>query len=421
MKINKISLYGICVMLSLSAGWLHAQPLLNGLAINTEFNKERFIAALYSDALTSDADAMLSATGHRRMELKIVADSISARAINSLWIEGMAINNPASALEAEAQNLAKLSNMIRKRLRIGDVLAFDAIPDNGTAVTLNGVKLGTINSDDFFPMLLRTWIGSIPLSSDFKDSLLASGDVDSELSSRYRRIEPNDTRIDAVAAWVTPEPPRPDVVDSSVIQPPRPDSVIVPPRPTSGSTEAPAPNAEAEPTQVAQDDSESAEDASAGEPTVEPEASVAAEQEQDQEPRQEPAQVARATPTPTPSNEPKEDDEEGEEDAEEVMITAETLLLRQRYVSDVMRQTLQNMRYPRRALERTQQGSIRLAVTVARNGELRDVQIVEESRYSLLNREALASVERASPFSEVPAGVGDEDFSFGIPVTFRLQ
>lgn len=408
MKKNKFSLYGICVMLSLSAGWLHAQPLLNGLAVNTEFGKERFIAALYSDNLSADADAMLSGTGHRRMELKIVVDSISARSINSLWIEGMAINNSASALEAQAQNLAKLSNMVRKRLRAGDVLAFDAVPGNGTAITLNGVKLGTINSDDFFPMLLRTWIGSIPLSSDFKDSLLANGEVDSELSQRYRRIEPSEARVNVVATWITPEPPRPEVVDGSVVQPPRPDSLIAPPQPSSSGPETPAETPEPEPAQVAQEDTDASGASSEANESAEPEVVAVAP-----EPAPAPARTARAAPAPSPVEE--------DEDAEEVMVTAETLLLRQRYVSDVMRKTLQGMRYPRRALERFQEGSIRLAVTVGRNGELKDVQIVEESRYSLLNKEALASVDRASPFPAVPEGVGDADFSFGIPVTFRLQ
>src|SRR5690606_26431291 len=103
------------------------------------------------------------------------ADSISARAINSMWIEGMAINNPSAALEAEANNLATLNNMIRRRLREGDVLTFDAEPGNGMKVSLNGVQLGHIESNNFFNMLLRTWIGSIPLSTEFRASLMAGG------------------------------------------------------------------------------------------------------------------------------------------------------------------------------------------------------------------------------------------------------
>lgn len=412
MKTLKLPLLGVCLMLCLSTGQLHAEPLLNGLAINTEFGKERFIAALYSDRLTDDATTLLADAGNRRMEIKIVADSISARSINSLWIEGMAINNPGSALEAEAQNLAKLSNMIRKRLRAGDILAFDAAPGNGTAVTLNGVKLGTINSDDFFPMLLRTWIGSIPLSSSFKDALLANGDVDSELFERYSRIEPSDARVDTVAAWVAPEPPQPKIVESSGPQPPKPEPVVIPPPAPTGSSLASAAT-NSTPT-VADGDTQTAQASQAVAKPAKPKA-----QSKVSEPAA-PARIAKSTPTPTPKA--TEEEEERDEDVEEDgLVTAESLILRQRYISDVMRQTLQNVRYPRRAVDRNQQGNIRLEVTVERNGEVQKVRIVEESPFSALNREAVASIERSSPFPKVPESVGGETFSFGIPVVFRLQ
>jgi len=380
-------------LLAASASWLHAEPGLNGLAVNTEFGKERFIAALYADQLTTNAEDMLSSSGERRMELKVTADSLSARSVNSMWVEGMAINNPASALEAQAENLARLNNMVRKRLRAGDVLTFTAIKGEGTTVVLNGVQLGVIRSDDFFPMLLRTWIGSIPLSSDFKDALLAGGDVDAELSARYAAITPTAARAEAIAGWVAPEPPAPKVVDAG-LAPPKPEVAVAPPPPVTS-----APEPEPEPAPAA----------------PEPEPQVAATPAPAEPKPAAPAQVAKAPPAPAPV------EEEEDEDELEVMVTAESLLLRQHYISDVMRKTLQNMRYPRRAQERAQEGSIRLAVTVSRDGKLQDVKIVEESRYSLLNKEALDSVERANPFPALPEGIAGESFAFGIPITFRLQ
>ncbi|MEX1034063.1 MAG: TonB family protein [Cellvibrionaceae bacterium] len=416
MKATRLSRVGICLLLILAASHLHAQPSLNGIAVSTEFGKERFIAALYSDVLTTDANELLGSSGRRRMELKVVADSLSARSVNSMWIEGMAINNPGSALEAQAQNLAKLNNLIRRRLLAGDVLSFDAESGNGTVVTLNGIRLGTINSDDFFPMLLRTWIGSIPLSSEFKDSLLAGGGVDGGLADRYARIEPDDARIEVVAGWVAPEPPAPEVVSSAPIEPPRP---APPPRPTIPTTAS-------DDTSDDPDDSDEQQEVAgtqSTEPASEPVVAASQAQNQQNNPRQA-AESNTGTPAParvTPAPQPAAASGGDGEDEEEAMVTAESLVLRQRYISDVMRKTWDNMRYPQRAQERGQQGSIRLAVTVARNGEVQDIQLVEESRYSMLNREAQASVERASPFPEVPDGVGDESFSFGIPITFRLQ
>ncbi|MGQ9425459.1 TonB family protein [Gilvimarinus sp. F26214L] len=385
MRAKRFSIFGICLALGISAGWLHAEPLLNGLAVNTEFGKERFIAALYADDLTTNAQTMLDSTRYRRMELKVTAPSLSARSVNSMWVEGMAINNPGSALEAEADNLAKLNNMIRRRLREGDVLTFDAPPGEGMAVSLNGVRLGTINSPNFFTMVLRTWIGSIPLSSDFKDNLLAAGDVDRGLAGRYATIEPDDARVQAVAGWTTPAVP--PVTADTGLTPPKPDVSI----PAPAQEKKPEPKVAAAPPKP--------------EPKPEPKP-----QPKPAKPEPKPEQVARATP-PEP-----EDDE-----VEEVMVTAQSLLLRQRYISDVMRATLQSMRYPRRALERAQEGSIRLAVTVSRDGKVLNVQIVDESRHSLLNKEAVASVERAAPFSALPDGIAGDTLAFGIPVTFRLQ
>ena len=116
MKAKRISAVGISLVFSLLATWANAEPRLNGLAINSEFGKERFIAALYTNNRSTQVENLFDNNVHRRMELKVTADSISARSINSMWIEGMAINNPSVTLEAEAHNLAALNNTVCRRL-----------------------------------------------------------------------------------------------------------------------------------------------------------------------------------------------------------------------------------------------------------------------------------------------------------------
>lgn len=387
MNAKKLSTWGLSVAVCLLGVWANAEPRLNGLAVNSEFGKERFIAALYTDNRSTNVEDLFDNTVHRRMQIKITADSMSARAINSMWIEGMAINNPSAALEAEADNLATLNNMVRRRLREDDVLTFDAEPGNGMSVHVNGVELGHIKSNNFFNMLLRTWIGNIPLSTEFRASLMAGGTIDEALARRYDSIQPGPARIAAVEGWLDTAPAR-SSSSAAVVAPPPQVEIATPPVVAVAPAPAPAPAPAA--------------------------------------PAPAPAPVAAAPVTPAPRPAPAPPPapavvEDEDDEAEEVMVTAASLLVRQHYISDVLRQTLQNMRYPRRAQERGQQGSIRLAVTVKRNGELQDVQILEESPYSLLNREATASVERASPFPSIPDGITGDSLSFGIPVTFQLQ
>lgn len=175
---------------SLISPLLQAAPQLNGIATHQELGKERFIAALYSESAHDDPMALLRSTEPRRMELKVTTQRLSARRLNNMWIEGMAINNSATSLEAHAENMVKFAGFVKKRLVAGDVLAIDGVPGQGALVSVNGVELGSVESDTFFNMLLATWIGPVPLSSDFRSGLLLAGRIPGDLLGRYTAITP---------------------------------------------------------------------------------------------------------------------------------------------------------------------------------------------------------------------------------------
>ena len=71
----------------------------------------------------------------------------------------------------------------------------------GVNITINDVLLGNIATDKFFSMLLRTWVGKVPLSSDYKDGILKNGNVSAELKSRFDKIKPSKERSTEVAGW----------------------------------------------------------------------------------------------------------------------------------------------------------------------------------------------------------------------------
>lgn len=86
----------------------------------------------------------------------------------------------------------------------------------------------------------------------------------------------------------------------------------------------------------------------------------------------------------------------------------------------LLRHTFKYIRYPKRAQERGQEGSVRLSVTIDSQGQVKDVQPLQESRYTSLNREAREAVRRASPFPAVPPQLAGEDYQFTVPISFRL-
>ena len=420
--------FGLAILLS--SAYLQAQPLLNGLAVSTELGKERFIAALYTDSLSSDANEVLNSTSRRSMELKVTADRLSARSVNSMWIEGMAINNSGAVLKEQANNVAKLTNMVRKRLVAGDVLRFDSEVGKGTTVTLNGVTLGNIPNDNFFNILLRTWIGSVPLSSEFRDGLLASGRPDSALESRYRALQPQDGRAEAVASWNEPKEEAPET--TTVATAVRPE----PPKPTVSAQKPAIDVAAAKPTlgelakptiaAIQSDESKKAAAAAtvATEKPVSPKsATTDTTVATTQQPKanntakaDKPATSTVALVDTKPKSVTDDDDDE-----EEAVITAESILSRQLYVSELMSKSRKNLEYPRRAVERRQEGSVRISVIINRDGSVKNSMLIEESDHRLLNREVMAMIERASPFPPMPKELSGDQFEFTVPISFELQ
>ena len=56
-----------------------AEPLLNGLASHSELSKEQFIGALYLTTPSDSAQEILGNTEPKRIQVRITAESFSAR------------------------------------------------------------------------------------------------------------------------------------------------------------------------------------------------------------------------------------------------------------------------------------------------------------------------------------------------------
>jgi TonB family protein len=87
----------------------------------------------------------------------------------------------------------------------------------------------------------------------------------------------------------------------------------------------------------------------------------------------------------------------------------------------VVQKIYQNISYPSRAVSKNQQGTVRVAIKIARSGELQSALTTQESKHSSLNRAALKAVEKAAPFPTLPEEITADSFELSIPITFRLQ
>lgn len=369
-----------------------AESQLNGLSSHSELKKEKFIGALYTSELTSDPDTALQAPAPMRMEIRVVAPRLSKRRFNRMWIEGMAINSSGNTLTQQADNMVKFTGFFKKKLIAGDIVELRKTVDDETLVTLNSVELGTINNSEFFSLLLRTWIGKVPLSSHFRAEILASGDINNELQARFAALSPTEERQQQIAAWVTPkEPDAVAVAATTAIA----ATTVAKPAPIPAA-QAPKPAA---PTIAA--------------PTLAFKPQLAPPTVQNDEPKP----VTQAPQTAIAAVDDSEEDEEDEAD----VLTAESLLARQLYISTMLRHAYGYIKYPKRAAQRGWEGSVRLSVMVDRNGQVKSILPIEESEYSSLNKAAWKAIENAVPFPGIPEGIKGDDFEFSMPIVFRLK
>lgn len=366
-----------------------AAPRLNGMALHVQLGEEQFIAALYADTLSTDARDLMLKDDNKSMELRVLTDNLYARRFQRMWIEGIAINAGAAEMEKHAQNLANFSNALKFKMTRGDILRINRLTaEKSTKVYLNDQLIQTLPDAQFFDLLLRTWLGPVPLSSQFKEALLAGGKVDAELTGRFNGITPSAVRIAEISAAL----PKPGTESAPKSTPAAPPAVAVTPTDSAPADPADGP-------------------------------AVADAPEQDT--------PADATPTPTPDPEPEKLITEAnlfgsetlfdDEDTEAYSFTAENLLSEQIYIAKLTKWTSNFVTYPRGALRNQQQGTVRLTVTLARDGRVKDVQILEKSEHDTLNKAATRAVKSASPYPAVPDAIAGEQFLFTVPVVFRLN
>ncbi len=407
-KMIRFVAFLIAVSLSLSS---KATPLINGVAIHSELGQESFIGALFTTTFSSSAKEILVAQEEKQLQVRILANRLSSRRFKRMWIEGLAINASASELENQAKNMAEFSNMLKVTLVRGDIFAVQRSNDS-VKVSINGSSLGEIEDVGFFDLLLRTWIGPVPLSSTFRRALLSGGNTEGALVDRFNSINPSDERITAVAKALTAQREKEKENKKSVAIAAVPD--ITPDIATPKIDTAPS----IKPPVIVQQPSipsasEPAEDSSTPVSSTEPAELTAPKPAEGQD-------VALAT-TPD-AQEPTEaapiTDSIIEDDAEK--FTAESLLSQQLYIAKLKKWTQRKIRYPQRSLEKNEQGTVRLNVTIDREGSLVKVDVTEEPKYGRLTKAAKKAVEKSQPYPAMPEDLNGENFEFSLPIVFRL-
>ena len=363
-----------------------AELQLNGSAIYQDLGKQQFVAALFVENLSNNANSIQLQQSPKRMEVRIINVYSKRRWLN-LWMQSISINNDRESFSGSAQEVIDIMRAPRSAPKKGDVIEYLFDPDQGTSVRFNGTELIANYPPQVFNILLRTWIGPIPPSTAFKDQLLGNS-IDMDAEELLTDIQPQSSRIALAASWMAPppEPASPEPAAENPAENPEPEA-----KPQIAAVENPA---DGESESVAATETEGSDLLASAE--------------------QSPAE-SRAAADET-------DTEIAEQLEEEIADFNVSEALAQRdYTPLVVAQIYKAIRYPNRAADKNQQGTVRIGVTIDRSGHLISAVTTQESRYRLLNQAALKAVKKAAPFPELPEAMKADSFEVNLPITFRLQ
>jgi hypothetical protein len=148
--------------------------VLNGAGVRYKAVFKVYTAGLYLGQKAETTEAVLAATGPRRMSITMLRDIDSAE-LGKLFSRGMEDNMDRAAFSKLIPGVLRMSQVFsdHKKLKEGETFLIDWIPGTGTVLTIKGQVEGEpFKEPEFFNALMRIWLGPKPADWMLKDALL---------------------------------------------------------------------------------------------------------------------------------------------------------------------------------------------------------------------------------------------------------
>jgi len=143
--------------------------VLNGLGLRKKFVVKVYVAGLYLEQKSSDADAIVKAEAPRRIVMQFVR-GVSKSQLADAFNESFDNNTPDArkTMKADIDRLLDALEPVKE----GDQMVFTYIPGTGTTFAINGKEKLTIAAPAFGQVLFSVWLGPKPPTADLKKGML---------------------------------------------------------------------------------------------------------------------------------------------------------------------------------------------------------------------------------------------------------
>lgn len=205
-------LSGVCATLALIlscflpvTGYANDGLTLQGAAKYEELNKGYYVAGFFNSKPDREAGDRAVA---QKLVIRVLARRWSPRKWQEQWRNNIAINNEAASPSDPAPDLSpsisRFTDFPRDNFRPGDEIVIEYNPASGTRVLANDQQIIQENGHTLFRNILNTWIGKLPPSRSFRDSITGVVAIDAGLRSELVKSVSEDRKTE-VASWLYAE------------------------------------------------------------------------------------------------------------------------------------------------------------------------------------------------------------------------
>lgn len=147
---------------------------LNGTGVSYRAVAKLYTVGLYVPQKTNKAEVVFSTNGPKELRF-VMLQGMRVDEIGKVITRGIEANSPRQeffSLIPSIRTMGEQFSRIR-RLNANDTLSVEYVPKRGTVFYVNGQPAGLPIADaNFFPAILRVWLGTNPTTQDLKDALL---------------------------------------------------------------------------------------------------------------------------------------------------------------------------------------------------------------------------------------------------------
>ncbi len=184
---QRIALTGLLLLCFLSIG-VHARDVagvtvaekvtladttltLNGAGIRNKFFFDIYVGALYLPEKTKDAETAIDMPGPKRVSMYFLHKEVSREKLIDGWNDGFQHNHTNEQLKTLEAKLEAFNEFF-VTVKRGDRITLDYLPETGTRISINDQLRGSIPGKEFYPALLKVWLGKKPADADLKKGML---------------------------------------------------------------------------------------------------------------------------------------------------------------------------------------------------------------------------------------------------------